>query len=58
MADEPNAVRVLRIMEYRPSDECPARLKLQGCEDPDCSRIECLHLGTCWEDAFRSEDSQ
>lgn len=24
----------------------------EGCDDPDCSRTECLHLGTCWEDAM------
>lgn len=24
----------------------------EGCEDPGCSRTECLHLGICWEDAF------
>ena len=27
----------------------------EGCEDPDCSRTECLHLGICWGDAFWAE---
>lgn len=37
------------------NDATPLGPNREGCDDPDCSRTECLHLGICWEDAFWDE---
>lgn len=44
-------VPATEILAALAAPETPGATR-EGCDDPDCSRTECLHLGTCWEDAM------